>query len=244
MIKFFRKIRYNLMGKGKTGKYLKYAIGEIVLVVIGILIALSINNWNENRKSKINEEAVLLKLLEDLKTDSINLNNQYTRAKLINKLHLDLYLIGQGKLVADSLKNPNRIRHGIIFNSAVRNTDSQLANKISNTNIRDQLVIYLNRLLFSKILLDNYRNLMNNRVRPYLAEWSLFDIDSRFEDPENPRNDILEDKLIEHLNQPTFYQLLYETNIKVESIIIRFDQLQKENSILKEVIINELEQNR
>jgi hypothetical protein len=51
MIKFFRKIRYDLMEKnppagraGKTGRYLKYAIGEIVLVVIGILIALQINN--------------------------------------------------------------------------------------------------------------------------------------------------------------------------------------------------------
>jgi len=53
------------METGKTGKYLKYAIGEIVLVVIGILIALSINNWNENRKLQ-NEE---LKLLSDLKTN-------------------------------------------------------------------------------------------------------------------------------------------------------------------------------
>ncbi|MEP0133098.1 MAG: hypothetical protein ABJJ25_13950 [Eudoraea sp.] len=44
MIKFFSKIRYNLMNQNKTGKYLKYAIGEIVLVVIGILIALSIKN--------------------------------------------------------------------------------------------------------------------------------------------------------------------------------------------------------
>ena len=50
MRKIFRKIRYDLMKKNKTGKYLKYAIGEIVLVVIGILIALQINNWNENKK--------------------------------------------------------------------------------------------------------------------------------------------------------------------------------------------------
>ena len=49
MINFFRKIRYNLMEKNKTGKYLKYAIGEILLVVIGILIALQINTWNEER---------------------------------------------------------------------------------------------------------------------------------------------------------------------------------------------------
>ena len=48
MIKIFRKIRYDLMEKKKTGKYLKYAIGEIILVVIGILIALQLNNYNES----------------------------------------------------------------------------------------------------------------------------------------------------------------------------------------------------
>lgn len=47
MIKFFRNIRQNLLAEGKIGKYLKYASGEIILVVIGILIALQINNWNE-----------------------------------------------------------------------------------------------------------------------------------------------------------------------------------------------------
>ncbi len=53
MIKFFRKIRQNLLMENKTGQYLKYALGEIILVVIGILIALSINNWNEHRKEKL-----------------------------------------------------------------------------------------------------------------------------------------------------------------------------------------------
>lgn len=70
MIKFFRKIRRSLLSEGKTGKYLKYAGGEIVLVVIGILIALGINNWNENRKNKNQEKFVLLNLYEDLKSDS------------------------------------------------------------------------------------------------------------------------------------------------------------------------------
>ena len=63
MIKFFRKIRQNLLMENKTGKYLKYAIGEIVLVVIGILIALQINNWNENRKDN-NEEIAILENLD------------------------------------------------------------------------------------------------------------------------------------------------------------------------------------
>ena len=49
MLKFYRKIRYDLIQKNKTERYLKYAIGEIILVVIGILIAVSINSWNNQR---------------------------------------------------------------------------------------------------------------------------------------------------------------------------------------------------
>lgn len=67
MIKFFRKIRADLLSRGKTGKYLKYALGEIVLVVIGILIALQINNWNEKRKNEITEADYYCRILEDLK---------------------------------------------------------------------------------------------------------------------------------------------------------------------------------
>ncbi|MBT8300632.1 MAG: hypothetical protein KJO63_04830 [Maribacter sp.] len=66
MIKFFRRIRQNLLSAGKTGKYLKYAIGEIILVVIGILIALQINNWNEARKQNLRELALLKELKADL----------------------------------------------------------------------------------------------------------------------------------------------------------------------------------
>jgi len=69
MIKFFRKIRQNLLSEGKTGKYLKYAIGEIVLVVIGILIALSINNWNDNRKNIKAELNYYNRILDDLEMD-------------------------------------------------------------------------------------------------------------------------------------------------------------------------------
>ena len=53
MIKFFRHIRKSLLEENKMGKYFKYAIGEIILVVIGILIALQINNWNEGIKDRI-----------------------------------------------------------------------------------------------------------------------------------------------------------------------------------------------
>lgn len=71
MIKLFRNIRQNLLAEGKTKKYLKYAIGEIILVVLGILIALQINNWNENQKSKKDERYVLTEVLKNLEEDAV-----------------------------------------------------------------------------------------------------------------------------------------------------------------------------
>jgi len=67
MIKFFRKIRQNLLSEGKTGKYLKYAFGEIVLVVIGILIALQINNWNNNKINQSDSKEFNQRLLNEFK---------------------------------------------------------------------------------------------------------------------------------------------------------------------------------
>ena len=66
MIKLFRHLRQGLVKENKFSKYLLYALGEIILVVIGILIALQINNWNENRKNKIEEIAILESLDDDL----------------------------------------------------------------------------------------------------------------------------------------------------------------------------------
>jgi len=69
MIKFFSKIRHQLINDGKTSNYLKYAIGEIVLVVVGILIALQINNWNHDRQDKISELNFYLNFKEQLAED-------------------------------------------------------------------------------------------------------------------------------------------------------------------------------
>lgn len=74
MIKLFRPVRQDLFSKGsfsgqggKTARYFKYAISEIILVVIGILIALSINNWNENRKHASAEQEFFKSIKNDLK---------------------------------------------------------------------------------------------------------------------------------------------------------------------------------
>ncbi len=76
MIKFFRQIRYKLMEQNKTSRYLKYAIGEIILVVIGILIALQINNWNEDRKTRQSEIKYLTNIKLDIERDLVALDTQ------------------------------------------------------------------------------------------------------------------------------------------------------------------------
>jgi hypothetical protein len=68
MITFLRKIRYTLIGTNNT-KYFKYAIGEIILVVLGILIALQINIWNEDRKDKIALDNIFETIQNDLYND-------------------------------------------------------------------------------------------------------------------------------------------------------------------------------
>jgi len=85
MLTFFRKIRKGLLDGGATRRYLVYAIGEIALVVIGILIALQINNWNEWRKERALEKIVL----EDIKGNIIRnhdlINNAITTIDQINR---------------------------------------------------------------------------------------------------------------------------------------------------------------
>ncbi|ASV31803.1 DUF6090 family protein [Maribacter cobaltidurans] len=83
MIKFFRRIRQQLLSENKFSKYLLYAIGEIILVVIGILIALQINNWNEDRINSKKETIVLA-----------NIHKEFTQ----NKKQLDS-VVGQHQVV-------------------------------------------------------------------------------------------------------------------------------------------------
>ena len=85
MIKFFRKIRHQLLSESKFSKYILYAIGEIILVVIGILIALQINNWNENRKEKAQSVFYHEQLINDLQIVISSLNTDIKWAKAVKE---------------------------------------------------------------------------------------------------------------------------------------------------------------
>jgi hypothetical protein len=96
------------MEQNKTSKYIKYAIGEILLVVIGILIALSINNWNQSLKKNIAENEFLQGIKTDLKKDkeyiNIIINLQRPKIEVFNVLNKELpELYHENQIVVDSL---------------------------------------------------------------------------------------------------------------------------------------------
>jgi len=145
MIKFFRKIRFDLMEKNKTGKYVKYAIGEIVLVVIGILIALSINNWNGQRVIKKLE----LNTLEELKTaliqDTVKLNVDLNIFRNKQKrIELLLDHINNRKPYHDSLDTFFRDAYAVGHNNSINISAYELLRErgidiISNDTLRKKI---------------------------------------------------------------------------------------------------------
>ena len=147
MIKFFRSIRYNLMENNKASRYLIYAIGEIVLVVIGILIALQINNWNEGRKDKIKEHSILVQLEEEYIANLQQLNE---------KMQLRTRIIQSGFTLLRYMNSPELVqRDSIIFH-------------LSNIIFDPTFDPIQNDLISS----GNIRLIRNQRLRKLLSYWS------------------------------------------------------------------------
>src|SRR5210317_1984903 len=136
MIKFFRKIRQQLAYDNNASKYFRYAIGEIVLVVIGILIALGINNWNENRKTKLAEKIVLNNIFENLGIDSIQFNYYEKQYKQIDNLHIELYKFGIKNENLDSISEPALIRRTLYFKQLIGSNFKENIYTINNTKIK------------------------------------------------------------------------------------------------------------
>lgn len=148
MKKFFRNFRQDSISEGNVVKYLKYALGEIVLVVIGILIALSINNWNESRKNKLAEHEYYCKLLADFDLDRKNIAQLYEecnyRINVSKKLLLELPKMDKDKsyLIDNYIQ---ALRIDAFVPSKVTITDiisSGSLNLLTNDSLKNNIIRY------------------------------------------------------------------------------------------------------
>ncbi|BAO76435.1 DUF6090 family protein [Winogradskyella sp. PG-2] len=252
MIKFFRKIRQNLLSEGKTRKYFKYAIGEILLVVIGILIALGINNWNENRKFKNVEKNVLTNIYKNLGTDSIQFKYYTQQFKQIEKLHLELFKVGVDNKSLDSISEPTLIRRSLYFKQLINSGFGEKAETINNTKIKEALITYTRSIDdMESIYLGQLTPLIENKLKPLLAEEKLYNTenwfylkDKNFEDYSykqlNGKNLLDKNGLIQLAKTDKFQQLLFEINVKWNDFYTRIKIVIEENNSLRNLIKSEL----
>ena len=147
MIKFFRHIRKSLINQNNMGKYFKYAIGEILLVVIGILIALQINNWNEARKTQAKEIEILNGFKNGLEFDISQLDSisfHYARARTsINIIleHLENDLSYSDSLAAHFFNSTLIYDSGGLTDGVFETLKSVGFDMISNKEILEQIIL-------------------------------------------------------------------------------------------------------
>ena len=165
MIKFFRRIRQQLLVENKTGKYLKYAIGEIVLVVIGILIALSINNWNTQQNKNKAENASYANIKRQINDDknvingNIAYNNRYLKqyeyaTEIIEKNDQN-QIDTLGYIALNLTKYSDVNRNSNIYQNLVNSGELKLLTNqevIERLQRLEETYIYMNRM--EKIQLD------------------------------------------------------------------------------------------
>lgn len=148
MIKFFRKIRQRLLTENKLSKYMLYAFGEIILVVIGILIALGVNNWNQDKKDQRLGDDYLRRIHRDLVQDTIHFRNTINSHKIlraeIKELLVTLY---KGVENIEQVKNMSAIYDKALDQvfSANDNTykgmiSSGALGLIRNTELKEEIV--------------------------------------------------------------------------------------------------------
>ena len=187
MIKFFRKIRYDLMEKNKTGKYLKYAIGEILLVMIGILLALQVSNWNSDRKDRINERKLLDNIHRDFIANKVNFDSlkvfNYRNVAALDSM-IALFPIDKDSVKRKAYwkhnKNIEEIRYNAYSSTVETVISSNSLELIENEELQGYLMSWKDVLLDFQEEENSYHRMMNNDYWPNILEifdYSLKDSD-------------------------------------------------------------------
>lgn len=187
MIRFSQIFKKESPSGMKNGDYLKYAIGEIVLVVLGILIALSINNWNTNRLDSEEETVILNNLIKELNLELNNLAVHKTAQNIwINSGSeiLKNYTINNTFLVDDKLlghMNDLMIRSNFTPNVTTYQTleSTGKINLIENKLLKDEIIVYYNSIsFFSENTKINNSTLVDELINQKLINLTFFKTNS------------------------------------------------------------------
>jgi hypothetical protein len=172
MIKFFRHIRQKLLSQNRVTRYLAYAVGEILLVVMGILIALQVNNWNEYRKDRVKEREILIQLESEFQSNLDQLDEKIEIRNLL--VHSSMKLLelidSQSPVSPDTViyytgKTMIAPTFDPITNDLISAGKLQL---LSNTRLKNLLSLWTSEVL--QVTEDelSWRRIMNDQYFPFL----------------------------------------------------------------------------
>ena len=213
------------MSENRTGKYFKYAIGETALVVIGILIALSINNWNEIRKERLLEQQILVDIRKSLVSDlngDIEQNIKLLSQDIVNIKSISK-MINETSAFNDSMIPKFR---SLMFSkslnwevTAYMALENQGVNLIQNQELKDAiLTVYNSNYPSAKHRLQNFLNNLNSFFRPMMRERFLFQYDDNYENYLPLDYDVLK-------NDHIFKNALSTSHVNFKNMQIAFNSL-------------------
>lgn len=216
MIRFFRNIRKKLASENKVLAYLRYAIGEILLVVIGILIALQVNNWNEARKERANEIKYLKNLKLDLKTDLVNLDSMMVdRNTKISSAKKILTL--QPPTTIEQLEEFDKLLWNVFGWTSFTPRTNTLDELISSGNLNiiknDSIKFYLlstkdineRIIIYREHMRREYDNYLYDRTQPILELRPFLDIDKTLDKGKVIGIEVSEEKRVQIASQAAIF---------------------------------------
>ena len=230
MSKLLKKLRFNLFMKGKKGSYYKYAFGEIILLVLGILIALSINNWNEERKNNLIEKKLILNIIKDLRLDSIYISQSLIEVDAQKQVIDDIISMSLNKKNIEDYSSIGLLRYSSDFRPITQRNHSVSISNMGSDEVREKIQNYFieeDRVL--DIFLE-YVDIVHNKVRPYLSETGMHNLESIYEDKSSAN--LKKDVLIAQLSNVKFQQILYERRLKTDSFERFLNILKHQNQLL------------
>ena len=238
MLRFFRHIRKGLIDSSSTRKYILYAVGEILLVMIGILLALQVNNWNEWRKDRVKETEVLNDLLKNLELNrELLMNTIDDHGTFDNSAQVILRAFKEDQPYHDSLSHHflQAKRVGTTLTTLTKSGYESMKNAgfdiIRSKTLKDEIIF-----LFEHVhqQFDQVARYIDHRDTPLLSVY----LDHFWQDAGYryvPNN-------YEELKENRRYYSVLNDGLRMRSWLrIQMDKVLKQNSKVDQLIRDELE---
>ncbi len=246
MINFLRRIRRNLITGNKVRTYLVYAIGEIVLVVIGIIIALQLNILNESRKQQNAEQQLYANILEDIVNEYQNIEFHQDRFMKYQDFNFRLYDESVGKKQYDGNEYYNYLQWIHRYKVFIADKYAEALSSITNDKIHDLLKLYITQENYTNDAVEEWNEQQRQRVRPFLSKHGINSSEAAFEDryydftPLTQTDFINHSKLSEQYGSIEFDQLLFDRRFKTSYVFQNLVWQLELNREFQVILSNEL----